>query len=103
MARGEVTAIIVTLRSGFYFAGRGVRDFYFGSPRFTHRADREIFISFRYFMLIPRTFTSFISINVMCIASTFSVATAPQKYSLAIAPYYCPMNVQFFLHYNKIL
>lgn len=82
MARREATAIIVTLRSGFYFAGCGVRDFYFGAPHFTRRADREIFISFRYFMLIRRTFTSFVSINVMCIASTFFVATASQKYFL---------------------
>jgi len=52
MARGETTAIIVTLRSGFYFAGREVRDFYFGAPRFTRRANREIFIPFGYFMLI---------------------------------------------------
>lgn len=82
MARGKATAIIVTLRSGFYFAGHGVRDFYFGAPRFTRREDREIFISFRYFMRARRTFTSFISINVMCIASTFFVATASQKYFL---------------------
>lgn len=83
MAWGEATAIIVTLRSGFYFAGCGVRDFYFGSPRFTRRVDREIFISFGYFMLIRRTFTPFISINVMCIASTF-FATASQKYFLPV-------------------